>query len=294
MSDQIYNYSIQDMLQLLEHDFQESGLYLDFRRNYSDNPLKHPYRNHNYTLIIVTQGTIEVQLDLISYQLAAHTLALIPPQTVIYFKQLSDDLHFVTLSFDKSFAIDHTQNEKSDFTLLAPHTVTHLGLSDEQLQTLLTLCELMDQKNKQKDSIPQYIEAIHHLFAVFLLELKAISVANNTDLKERTSRKEHLTLHFLETLQLHFKKEKNIRFYADELCVSERYLAKVVKEVTSKTIGELIDKAVILEAQLLLSNSSLSIGEIADVLNFNTTSFFGKFFKRNVGCSPRAYRYSLT
>lgn len=290
MPDQIYNYSIHDMLQLLEHDFQASGLYLDFRRNFADNPLQHPYRNHNYTLLFVTQGSIEVQLDLIPYQVEAHTLALIPPQTVIYFKHLSEDLHFVTLSFDKTFAIDHTQSEKSDFTLLAPHTVNHLRLTAPQQKTLLTLCELMDQKNKQKHSFPQYIEAIHHLFAVFLLELKAISVENNTDFKERTSRKEHLTLLFLETLQLHFKKEKNIRFYADELCVSERYLAKVVKEVTAKTMGELIDNAVILEAQLLLTNSSLSIAEIADSLNFATTSFFGKFFKRIVGCSPRAYR----
>lgn len=290
MPDQIYNYSIHDMLQLLEHDFQESGLYLDFRRNFSDNPLQHPYRNHNYTLLLVVQGTIEVQLDLITYQLKANTLTLVPPQTVIYFQHLTDDLHFVTLSFDKSFAINHTQSEKSDFTLLAPHTVNHLQLTEKQRKTLFTLCELMDQKNKQKKFFPHYIEAIHHLFAVFLIELKAISLENNTSLKERTSRKEHLTLLFLETLQLHFRKEKNIRFYADELCISERYLAKVVKEVTSKTMGELIDNAVILEAQLLLTNSSLSIAEIADLLNFSTTSFFGKFFKRNVGCSPRAYR----
>lgn len=278
------------MLRLLEHDFQESGLYVDFKHNISTNPLLHPYRTQNYTLLLVLEGSIDLQLDLLPYQLQAHTLVVIPPQTVIYFKAFKENLHFVTLSFDKAFAINHTQSEKSDFTLLATQSVCHFQLTAVQKQTLLTLCQLMDQKNKQKATFNAYIEAIHHLFALFLLELQAISKSNHTHLQTRTSRKEQLTLLFLASLQRNFKSEKLIRFYAEELCISERYLAKAIKEVTSKTIGQLIDNAVLLEAQLLLTNTTRSIAEIADDLNFSTLSFFGAFFKRKVGCSPRMYR----
>jgi len=290
MLDKIHNYSIQDILQLLEHDFQESGLYVDFKQQLSDHPLQHPYRTANYTILLLQEGTLTVQLDLVTYELKQHTLVIVPPHTVIYFKNFCTDLVFITLSFDKTFAITHTQNEKSDFSLLASSKVHHLLLDDRQLKTLVNLCELIDQKNKQKSDFQYYRTSIQHLFALLLLELKAISQHQNPIIQEHISRKEHLTLLFLEALQTHFRTEKQVRFYAATLCVSDRYLAKVIKEVTSKTIGELIDQAIIIEAQLLLTNTTLTIMEIADELHFNSTSFFGKFFKRKVGCSPGQYR----
>lgn len=290
MPDKIHNYSIQDMLQLLEHDFQESGLYVDFKQYLSEHPLQHPYRTANYTIMLILEGNMTVQLDLTKYELQQNALVIVPPQTVIYFKKFSVDLVFITLSFDKTFAITHTQNEKSDFSLLASSKVHHLLLDDRQLKTLVNLCELVDQKNKQKSDFQYYLISIQHLFALILLELKAISQHQNLILHEHISRKEQLTLLFLETLQTHFRTEKQVHFYAAKLCVSDRYLAKVIKEVTSKTIGELIDQAIIIEAQLLLTNTTLTIMEIADELHFNSTSFFGKFFKRKVGCSPGQYR----
>ncbi|MDR2223613.1 MAG: helix-turn-helix transcriptional regulator [Flavobacteriaceae bacterium] len=293
MPDKIHNYTIKDILRLLEYDFQESGIYIDNRSGLDYNPLKHPYRNNNFTILFVTNGSIDVQLNLIEYHLQASSITIIPPQSVIYFKDFSSDIHFITLSFDKKFAIEHTQHEKSSFTLLAPQSINKLLMTSEQQTTLLSLCTLIHQKNTQKEYFDSYKDAINHLFALFLLELMHISHANNKALKKKVTRKENLTISFIELLQQHFRTEKFIRFYADQLYVSESYLAKVIKEVTGKTMGELIDHAIIIEAQLLLANSTLSIAEIADSLQFNTTSFFGKFFKRNVGCSPRAYRKQL-
>jgi len=257
------------------------------------NPFVHPYRSENYTILLVNQGYIDVQLDLALYHLEKNSITLIPPKSVIYFQQFSKDLHFVTLSFSKAFAIHHTQQEKNAFTQLASPAVHQLKSTSIQQQTVLNLCDLVDQKNKQKNQFPSYKEAIYHLFALFLLELQEISKSNPTALKQKATRKEQLTLQFLEQVQANFRTEKKIRFYANELCVSERYLAKVIKEKTSKTIGELIDQAQVVEAQLLLVNSTLSITEIAESLHFTTTSFFGKFFKRKVGCSPRAYRKKM-
>ncbi|MDR0228722.1 MAG: helix-turn-helix domain-containing protein [Flavobacteriaceae bacterium] len=293
MTDQIYNYTIKDMLRLLEHDFQESGIYIDFRSGLDYNPLKYPYRNNNYTVLLIVSGSIDVQLNLIEYHLQHLSLTIIPPQSVIFFKDFSSDIDFVTLSFDKKFAIEQIQNEKGSFTLLAPNTINKLQLTLEQQNTLLSLCTLIHQKNVQKDLFINYKEAINHLFSLFLLELTDISSLNNTILKNKLSRKESLTIAFLELLKQHFRTEKLIRFYAEKLCVSENYLAKVVKEISGKTIGELIDYAIIVEAQLLLANSTLNIAEIAESLHFNNTSFFGKFFKRNVGCSPSNYRKQL-
>jgi len=290
MPKKINTYSIQDMLQLLAHDYQESGLYVDIRFSFSENPLIHPYRTTNYTLLLVMRGTIDIQVDIIPYHLKEHTLLIIPPQAVIDFKQFDSNLYFITLSFDKAFAINQMQNERADFTLFTSSQVNYFVLTPAQGETLAQLSRLLDEKNKQKDHFPPYLDAIHHLFALILLEIRVISQQNNTILKEKTSRKEQLTFHFMEALHTHFRQERSIHFYATTLCVSERYLAKVIKEVTTQTVGALIDHAIVVEAQLLLTNTTLSIGEIAESLHFSTTSFFGTFFKRKVGCSPSAYR----
>ena len=51
-----------------------------------------------------------------------------------------------------------------------------------------------------------------------------------------------------------------------------------------------IDEYVILEAKNLIKYSDMSIQEISYALNFPNQSFFGKYFKKHAGISPKRYR----
>ena len=51
-----------------------------------------------------------------------------------------------------------------------------------------------------------------------------------------------------------------------------------------------IDDYVTLEIKLMLKNTTKSIKEIAQELNFSSQSFLGKYFKDRVGVSPKEYR----
>jgi AraC-like DNA-binding protein len=62
--------------------------------------------------------------------------------------------------------------------------------------------------------------------------------------------------------------------------------------VSKRTPNEWIDNYVILEVRVLLRNTTMSIKEIAQQLNFPNQSFLGKFFKERVGMSPSDYRKS--
>jgi AraC-like DNA-binding protein len=50
-----------------------------------------------------------------------------------------------------------------------------------------------------------------------------------------------------------------------------------------------IDHYVTLEAKVLLESINMTILQISDELNFPSQSFFGKYFKRVVGVSPKEY-----
>ena len=90
-----------------------------------------------------------------------------------------------------------------------------------------------------------------------------------------------------------FQKERTVKFYADKLFVTTKYLTETIKSETGKTSNEWIDEILLLEAKILLSNPTLQIAQIAETLNFPDASTFGKFFKNLSGTSPLNYRQSL-
>ena len=81
-------------------------------------------------------------------------------------------------------------------------------------------------------------------------------------------------------------------WYAQQLCISPKYLSEMVKQASKRTPNDWIDNYVIMEARVLLKNSAKSIKQIAEELHFPNQSFLGKYFKEHVGMSPTAYRKS--
>jgi AraC-like DNA-binding protein len=100
-------------------------------------------------------------------------------------------------------------------------------------------------------------------------------------------------INFRNLLTKEFWRHRSVSFYANSLNVTPKYLSEVIKRQTGKTTGEWIDKAIMLEAKVLLQKQELSIAQISDRLNFGDQSIFGKFFKTHEGISPFEYRKRL-
>jgi AraC-like DNA-binding protein len=83
--------------------------------------------------------------------------------------------------------------------------------------------------------------------------------------------------------------ERELKFYADRLNLTPMHLSKVVKAASHKSANEWINDHVILEAKALLKSTSMTIQQISEELHFPSQSFFGKYFKRCTGISPREY-----
>jgi len=64
----------------------------------------------------------------------------------------------------------------------------------------------------------------------------------------------------------------------------------VVKEYTGMTALDLIHRRLFQEARHWLSMPGLSVKEIADKLNFDTSSHFSRFFKHIAGYSPTEFQ----
>ena len=83
---------------------------------------------------------------------------------------------------------------------------------------------------------------------------------------------------------------RNVKSYADELCVSPKYLTSVCRKHSNYTTSELIANSTVSRIKQLLLYSDLSIKEVAAEMGFNNLSFFGKYVRKHLGLSPNNYR----
>lgn len=104
--------------------------------------------------------------------------------------------------------------------------------------------------------------------------------------------KVHIELlkHFDKYIEQYYIEKRLPKDYALLLFVTPNHLNAVCKKVRGMSAGEVIRNRVLLECKRLLTNSSLSISEIAYALNFTDNSYFSRFIKKHTGKSPEVFR----
>lgn len=112
-------------------------------------------------------------------------------------------------------------------------------------------------------------------------------VAYACDLQGRSS---ELYNALINKISAHHKTNSDVRFYADCLNVSSRYLAQVTKRIAGKAPKTLIDEYLIKEIEIQLSTTSKTIQEVAYEFGFGSQAHFAKFFKKMKGLTPSEYR----
>ena len=84
-----------------------------------------------------------------------------------------------------------------------------------------------------------------------------------------------------------------VKYFADKICLSSNYFGDLVKQETGKTAQEYIQLKMINYAKNSLLNPALSTKQIAELLGFQHSQHFIRFFKKQTGSTPREYRLQL-
>ena len=259
----------------------------------ADNFLQYPFRSDAYAIVLMLSGKMKVQLDLITYTIEPNDLIICSPQTVKNIVEREPGTKLVCIKFTFDFRYNNSINKRDFDLFLLQKRSFKMSLQKSEIDNIVSIAELLRKKNIENDPRLFGKEMIDYTFHLLLYEIAALYKKNNLGMKIEMSRKEELTLNFLKVLEDNFKKERSVQFYADSLFVTTGHLTKVLKEVSGKTTGELIDEIVVMEARMLLAYTSLSVSQIAEELQFSDQSCFGKFFKKHITLSPLEYRRKI-
>jgi AraC-like DNA-binding protein len=254
----------------------------------------HPFRHDFYLVALCTSGFMRLTINLQEYLLEPSTLIVLSPYQIIEILEYSSDLKVTNLFFKKEFLISDLIN--SPFIekryIYKSGTCLRISLTENNSETIHTLFSLIG--NKASSDHPYRMESIKSFIDALLYEIESVDQTSMAGAKERPSRKQAIMKGFLDLLAGNLYQQRSLKFYSDSLFISTQYLMETVKEVSGKTAGDLIDEALILEAQALLKLPKYNVAMVSELLNFADQSFFGKFFKRKSGLSPTQYKTAIT
>ena len=133
---------------------------------------------------------------------------------------------------------------------------------------------------------PMLRNNIYNLFMAMDSEMKREGEVE----KKPISRGRRLIIQFLKLLAQHCRTNREVSFYAEQLCITTTYLYKLTHKRWNLSPKELIDQKTICEIKTLLSNTDMSIKEIATALHFEDTPYMCRYFRQRTGLSPTEYR----
>ena len=250
-----------------------------------------PYRTNALVMIVVLEGTAKMEVDYMPYLLAANSFMLIMPDHIMQPVSVSRDFKgwmvLASSDFLQSYA---TERRPSMVYYMQMRKNPHFFLEAEEM-TRLNNCFLELQKRIRQRTHLFHREIMQVTFAAFLLDLGHISTGKSyQETRKSSPGKEDLFERFFGLLHKHCRKQHNVTFYANELCVTPQYLSSVLRTISGKPANKWIEDALIVEAKILLKKPGASVQQVSDVLNFSDQSTFGKFFKKKTNTSPSKYR----
>lgn len=99
-----------------------------------------------------------------------------------------------------------------------------------------------------------------------------------------------LVNNFLELVEKKTPLLREVKAYADLLCVTPKYLSSVCRREIGRTARDVVNDKVNKKIRRLLADPSLTVKQVAEACGFDNLSFFGKYVKREFGESPRSLR----
>lgn len=157
------------------------------------------------------------------------------------------------------------------------------------INDLLELYSLIVKYHQRTDN-PFCDLQVRGLIFALMMELAGIFNVSRTFRPEVMSRQEHLADRFITLLLENYKTERNVAFYAEQMCLTPKYLSTAVKKATSRSILDWINEVVVIEAKRQLKMTDKTVLQISEELNFPNPSFFGNFFRRHTGMTPMWYK----
>ena len=252
-----------------------------------------PLKLDFFVLLVCLNGHGSLNIDGVDYRIDVGKMFVCKPHIIVDKSSVSLDFECRGMALSPKFIDQLGRVADGGWNLgvfLGKNPV--LPLSDDDIELFLRYYDLLRTKVTRSPSRHQDA-VMQSLFRAFMLEFLDVIDCHAKLSPPNFTSSEMLFRHFVEVLLSDYPRQRSVEHYASRLCVTPKYLSAVSKSVSGSTASEVINRCITDDVRRLLHNPDKSVKEISNELGFPNLSFFGKYVKRMLGMSPKAYRKSL-
>lgn len=224
-------------------------------------------------IIMVIEGEVNICIDLQDYAVAKGFVIMTCPDAIVEVKSMASDTLVTGIVMREGV-------QTSEGAVL--------GCTPDEFSRMLRMASLAwDMMHVE----PYRRAAVRSLLEAMVANIRYMdALGKEKACGSRPTRQQEIFQKFKLLVTRHCTNERSIPFYAGQLNVTPHHLSAVIKEASGRSVMYWVNRATVQEAKLLLRMGELMAYEIADRLNFPGASAFSKFFKREVGVTPRQYQ----
>ncbi len=241
-------------------------------------------------IFICLEGEGYVIIDEHKYQLSPRTLCISFPGTIIQDFKRGEGFKSYTLMINTDL-VGELNTPSANSIHMSMRENPCMVLSQQQLDSILQICNLMHERDTRTEH-PFHDQINRHMLTLLCYELAGIYAHDIPVKREPCSRQDILFRKFLSLLATDITISREVQYYADKLCITPKYLTIVTRQISGNSAANWITRSVILNAKALLSTTQLTIQQVSNKLNFPNPSFFGQYFLRHTGMTPKEFRRS--
>ncbi|MGM9745805.1 MAG: helix-turn-helix domain-containing protein [Paludibacteraceae bacterium] len=278
-----------DALQQGDDTCTNSDFYLESEQLVARYANAEPITFEGFVVALFQTGRAEMSVNGRKYKVCGGDLLLLAPNTVLKYYGATSDYTATKIVVTLDVIMDFPTPFDTDIIGMARRRpIVRLNRADyEMLQDCLALI------GKNYNSTQCYRkEILKTLFYAMLLTIGSIYKRSEGDADDTDTKfsAEKLSDTFFKYVAQYYKEHRTVKFYADKMHLTPKYLSKAIVSITGKTVMAWLDEAVILEIKIQLKTSDLSVWQIAENLHFSSSSAMVQFFKKNTGVTPLKYR----
>lgn len=245
-----------------------------------------PNRATTHTFIYLTSGTANMNIGSSSFTIRKGECLIVPAGQVFSFSKLDINKGFLC-NFHNDIIIGKFGKSDllQDFEFLSVYGNPHIRLDNQSSKQVLQLLQRI-YSDYSKSGLKN-IDIIQSYFIALLCE---INLTYNPLSNSKQTSAINITNKFKQFLFSNIKEKHLVTDYAAMMNITPNHLNKAVKAITSKSPTKWIDETLVLEAKVLLYQTTHSINEVATDIGIFDPSYFSRLFKKYEGVTPLEFR----
>jgi AraC-like DNA-binding protein len=257
-------------------------------RTLRPNWLEFPYRIGFNAILFVETGVVDCILNTETFRITNRSVLLIPSATLLRDLSWQAGTRYILFGYNdgKLFSAMTSRSAKIlKASMIAPFVLTMDRERMDRYMHLIKVLIHVASGGPDYDFQDDIINGAAQMFSGGLARL----VVERTDHRARVPREMTVTQDFIRLVQARCLEHRDLDYYARELCITPKYLSRIVSKVAGKKALLVIQENVIAEAESLLKAGKYNVQQISDLLHFPSPSYFCRYFRKATGQTPREY-----